>query len=137
MIVGIDLGTTHSLIGCYDGSAPRLFPNPLGELLTPSAVSVGEDGGILVGQAARDRLITHPQASVAGFKRWMGSNRGTRLGKREFRPEELSALVLRSLIADAEAALGEKVREAVISVPAYFGDAQRKATRAAGELAGI
>ncbi|MEG3048718.1 MAG: molecular chaperone HscC [Thermomonas sp.] len=137
MIVGIDLGTTHSLIGCFEGNAPRLFPNALGDLLTPSAISVGEDGGILVGQAARDRLITHPQASVAAFKRWMGSSRSTRLGKREFRPEELSALVLRSLIADAEAALGEKVREAVISVPAYFGDAQRKATRAAGELAGI
>ncbi len=137
MIVGIDLGTTHSLIGCYDGGAPRLFPNPLGELLTPSAVSIGEDGGILVGQAARDRLITHPNASVAAFKCWMGSNRTTRLGNRDFRPEELSALVLRSLVADAEAALGGKVREAVISVPAYFGDAQRKATRAAGELAGI
>ena len=137
MIVGIDLGTTHSLIGCFEGNAPRLFPNALGDLLTPSAISVGDDGGILVGQSARDRLITHPQASVAAFKRWMGSNRSTRLGKRDFRPEELSALVLRSLIADAEAALGEKVREAVISVPAYFGDAQRKATRAAGELAGI
>ena len=137
MIVGIDLGTTHSLIGCFEGNAPRLFTNALGDLLTPSAISVGDDGGILVGQSARDRLITHPQASVAGFKRWMGSNRGTRLGKRDFRPEELSALVLRSLVADAEAALGEKVREAVISVPAYFGDAQRKATRAAGELAGI
>lgn len=137
MIVGIDLGTTHSLIGIFDGDAARLIPNGLGDVLTPSVVSVGDDGGILVGQAARDRLITHPHASVAGFKRWMGSNRNTRLGKREFRPEELSALVLRSLIADAEAALGEKVHEAVISVPAYFGDAQRKATRAAGELAGI
>lgn len=136
MIVGIDLGTTHSLIGCFEGNAPRLFANALGEWLTPSVVSLGDDG-ILVGQGARDRLITHPTTSVASFKRWMGSNRGSRLGMREFRPEELSALVLRSLIADAEAALGEKVREAVISVPAYFGDAQRKATRAAGELAGI
>lgn len=137
MIVGIDLGTTHSLIGCFEGNAPRLFPNALGNLLTPSAVSVGDDGGILVGQSARDRLITHPGQSVAAFKRWMGSSRTTRLGTRDFRPEELSALVLRSLLADAEAALGEQVREAVISVPAYFGDAQRKATRAAGELAGI
>jgi len=137
MIVGIDLGTTHSLIGIFEANAPRLFPNAVGDVLTPSVVSLGEDGGILVGQGARDRLITHPQASVAAFKRWMGTGRNTRLGKREFRPEELSALVLRSLIADAEAALGGKVREAVISVPAYFGDAQRKATRAAGELAGI
>lgn len=137
MIVGIDLGTTNSLIGIYEGSAPKLFPNGLGDVLTPSVISVGDDGSILVGQAARDRLITHPHTSVAAFKRWMGSNRITVLGQHKFRPEELSALVLRSLVADAEALLGEKVHEAVISVPAYFGDAQRKATRAAGELAGI
>lgn len=136
MIVGIDLGTTHSLIGAYFEQGSRLFPNALGELLTPSVVSV-DDSGILVGQAARDRLVSHPQRSVAAFKRWMGSDRETVLGEHRFRPEELSAMVLRSLLADAEAALGEKVREAVISVPAYFSDAQRKATRAAGELAGI
>ena len=137
MIVGIDLGTTHSLIGCYSGTGPRLFRNVLREYLTPSVVSVDDQGHIIVGAAARDRLISHPQLSVASFKRWMGSSRETWLGDRSFRPEELSALVLRSLLADAESALGEKVSEAVISVPAYFSDAQRKATRAAGELAGI
>ncbi|MBO9663442.1 Hsp70 family protein [Dokdonella sp.] len=137
MIVGIDLGTTNSLIGAFIDGEPRLFPNALGELLTPSAVSVDERGDFILGQAARDRLATHPERSVATFKRWMGSARETRLGERGFRPEELSALLLRSLLADAEAALGEKVEEAVISVPAYFSDAQRKATRAAGELAGI
>ncbi len=136
MIVGIDLGTTHSLIGAYSDSGSRLFPNALGDVLTPSVVSV-DGGNVLVGQAARDRLISHPQHTVASFKRWMGSARETRLGDRGFRPEELSALVLRSLLADAEAALGEKVTEAVISVPAYFSDAQRKATRTAGELAGV
>lgn len=136
MIVGIDLGTTHSLIGAYSDSGSRLFPNALGDVLTPSVVSVDGDN-VLVGQAARDRLISHPQHTVASFKRWMGSARETRLGDRGFRPEELSALVLRSLLADAEAALGEKVTEAVISVPAYFSDAQRKATRTAGELAGV
>jgi molecular chaperone HscC len=136
MIVGIDLGTTHSLIGAYTGQGSKLFPNALGDLLTPSVVSV--DGTtVLVGQAARDRLISHPEHTVASFKRWMGSSRETRLGDRNFRPEELSALVLRSLLADAEAALGEKITEAVISVPAYFSDAQRKATRSAGELAGV
>ena len=136
MIVGIDLGTTHSLIGAYTEQGSKLFPNALGDLLTPSVVSV--DGGtVLVGQAARDRLISHPEHTVASFKRWMGSSRETRLGDRNFRPEELSALVLRSLLADAEAALGEKITEAVISVPAYFSDAQRKATRSAGELAGV
>jgi molecular chaperone HscC len=136
MIVGIDLGTTHSLIGAYGADGPTLFPNALGDLLTPSVVSVDGDK-VLVGQAARDRLISHPEHTVAAFKRWMGTARETRLGGRAFRPEELSALVLRSLLADAEAALGEKISEAVISVPAYFSDAQRKATRAAGELAGV
>ena len=136
MIVGIDLGTTHSLVGAYSESGSRLFPNALGDVLTPSVVSV--DGNtVLVGQAARERLISHPHHTVASFKRWMGTARETRLGDRSFRPEELSALVLRSLLADAEAALGEKIEEAVISVPAYFSDAQRKATRTAGELAGV
>jgi molecular chaperone HscC len=137
VIVGIDLGTTHSLIGCYLETGPQLFRNALGEYLTPSVVSVDDQGHIIVGEAARDRLISHPQLSVASFKRWMGSSRETRLGDRAFRPEELSALVLRSLLADAESATGEKITEAVISVPAYFSDAQRKATRAGGELAGI
>ena len=137
MIVGIDLGTTHSLIGYYGESGPQLFRNPLGEYLTPSVVSIDENGHVLIGQAARDRMVSHPQSTVASFKRWMGSSRETQLGERSFRPEELSALVLRGLLADAEAVLGEKVEEAVISVPAYFSDAQRKATRAAGELAGI
>lgn len=136
-IVGIDLGTTHSLVGCYGASGARLLPNALGNLLTPSVVSVGEDGSILVGQAASERLVSHPQQSVGVFKRWMGTDRTTRLGKHSFRPEELSALVLKSLLADAESALGEPVTEAVVSVPAYFSDAQRKATRIAGELAGI
>ncbi len=136
MIVGIDLGTTHSLIGAYGEHGSTLFPNALGDLLTPSVVSVDGDT-VLVGQAARDRLISHPEHTVAAFKRWMGSSRETRLGSRSFRPEELSALVLRALLADAEAALGEKITEAVISVPAYFSDAQRKATRSAGELAGV
>ncbi|MCD0277818.1 molecular chaperone HscC [Xanthomonas melonis] len=137
MIVGIDLGTTHSLIGVHDAEGGRLFSNPHGSLLTPSVISIADDGSLLVGQPARERLVTHPQHSVAAFKRWMGSSRETTLGGRSFRPEELSALILRSLIADAEAALGSKIEEAVISVPAYFSDAQRKATRVAGELAGI
>ena len=137
MIVGIDLGTTHSLIGYYGPDGPVLIPNALGELLTPSVISVDADETFMVGQPAVDRLITAPQRSVASFKRWMGTDRATRLGKHALRPEELSALVLRSLIADAENHFGSRVTEAVISVPAYFGDAQRKATRIAGELAGI
>lgn len=136
MIVGIDLGTTHSLIGIHAAEGPRLFTNAHGEVLTPSVVSL--DGKqVLVGQPAKDRLVSHPELTVATFKRWMGTDRETRLGGGVYRPEELSALVLRSLLADAEAALGQPVREAVISVPAYFSDTQRKATRTAGMLAGI
>ncbi|HXO42791.1 MAG TPA: molecular chaperone HscC [Thermoanaerobaculia bacterium] len=137
MIVGIDLGTTHSLIGRVVGGVSALIPNALGSVLTPSVVGVDDNGDILVGEVAKERLVTHPQATVASFKRWMGSDRVTSLGEHAFRPEELSALVLRSLVADAEAATGEQISEAVVSVPAYFSDAQRKATVAAGRLAGI
>jgi molecular chaperone HscC len=137
MIVGIDLGTTNSLVAVWQGEAARLIPNGLGEVLTPSCVSVDEDGSILVGRAARERLQTHPDRTAAAFKRHMGSDTRIRLGKRDFRAEELSALVLRALKEDAEADLGEPVSEAIITVPAYFSDAQRKATRAAGELAGL
>ena len=88
MIVGIDLGTTNSLIGCFQGNAPRLFPNALGDLLTPSAISVGDDGGILVGQSARDRLITHPQASVAAMARYgLTSEPAKRVSTRMFSGE--------------------------------------------------
>ncbi len=136
-IVGIDLGTTHSLISTFRDGEPKLIPNGLGDFLTPSVVSVDANGAILVGRAARDRLITHPECTVAQFKRAMGSRKTFRLRDKTFLPEELSALVLRALKEDAEAFLGEPVIEAVISVPAYFNDAQRKATKAAGQLAGL
>ncbi len=136
-IVGIDLGTTYSLVAVFRDGAPRLVENVLGARLTPSVVGLDDDGQVLVGQAAKERLITHPGLTAATFKRSMGTDRLTQLGTRSFRPEELSSFVLRSLKADAEAFLGETVEEAVISVPAYFGDAQRKATRAAGELADL
>ncbi len=137
MIVGIDLGTTNSLIAVWHNGEPRLIPNSLGEFLTPSCVSVDEDGTILIGKAARERLQTHPTSSAAVFKRHMGSNKLFTLGGRNFRAEELSALILRALKEDAEAALGQPITEAIITVPAYFSDAQRKATRAAGQLAGL
>jgi len=137
MIVGIDLGTTNSLVAAWVEGQARLIPNSLGEVLTPSCVSIDNDGSVLVGRAARERLQTHPERSVAAFKRFMGTDKQTRLVTRSFRPEELSALILRSLKADAEAFLGREVTEAIITVPAYFSDAQRKATRAAGQLAGL
>ncbi len=137
MLVGIDLGTTHSLIGQFTDAGPKLFANALGDFLTPSVVSVDATGTVYVGAAARECLSTDPTNTVAAFKRTMGTAREVILGGKRFRPEELSALVLKSLISDAELSTGEKVTEAVISVPAYFSDAQRKATRSAGELAGI
>lgn len=138
MVVGIDLGTTNSAIGTWRDGRAQLIPNRLGSVLTPSAVSVDDDGEFLVGLAARERQITHPTLSATSFKRFMGSNRSILLGARHtLRPEELSAMVLRSLKADAEEFLGELVTEAVITVPAYFNDKQRKATRRAGELAGF
>ncbi|WP_408328852.1 molecular chaperone HscC [Paraburkholderia nemoris] len=136
-IIGIDLGTTHSLAAVWRNNEAALIPNALGDLLTPSCVSIDDDGSILVGRPAHDRLHTHPERTAANFKRYMGTNRNVSLGVQTLRPEELSSLVLKSLKADAEAFLGETVSDAVIAVPAYFSDAQRKATRIAGELAGL
>lgn len=137
MIIGIDLGTTNSLVAVWNAETAQLVPNALGKLLTPSVVGLDDRGELIVGDVARERLQTHPQATTALFKRHMGSARETLLGERAYRPEELSALLLRSLKEDAERYLGEPVTEAVISVPAYFSDAQRKATRVAGQLAGL
>src|SRR6516225_3342893 len=137
MIIGIDLGTTNSLAAVWQDGQARLIENGLGEVLTPSCVSLDTDGSVLVGRAAKERLETHPERTAAVFKRYMGSDKTLRLGSRDFRPEELSALILKSLKADAEAALGVPVTEAIITVPAYFSDAQRKATRAAGQMAGL
>ncbi|POQ02033.1 molecular chaperone HscC [Pseudomonas syringae] len=137
MIVGIDLGTTNSLVAVWRDGSSELVTNALGETLTPSVVGLDDDGQILVGKAARERLQTHPEKTTALFKRYMGSAQKIRLGSATYRPEELSSLVLKSLKADVERAFGEPVTEAVISVPAYFSDAQRKATRIAGELAGL
>jgi molecular chaperone HscC len=136
-MIGIDLGTTNSAIAVWHDGRPRLIPNSLGQVLTPSAVSIDDDGQLLVGMAARERQVTHPRMTATAFKRYMGTNRATRLGDREFLPEELSALVLRSLKSDAERDLGVPVTSAIITVPAYFNDKQRKATRRAGELAGL
>lgn len=137
MILGIDLGTTNSLAAVWQDGRAVMIPNALGQTLTPSVVGLDDQGEVLVGQAARERLLTHPQLTASVFKRYMGSNRTERLGTQSFRAEELSALVLKSLKADAERFLGQPVEEAVITVPAYFSDAQRKATKIAGQLAGL
>lgn len=136
MIVGIDLGTTNSLVAYYTKDGPKMIPNRLGKNLTPSIVSVDGDE-IYVGETARERMLLYPDTAANVFKRTMGSDKKYRLGERFFTSEELSSFVLRSLKEDAEVYLGEPVTEAVISVPAYFNDARRKATKRAGELAGL
>lgn len=137
MIVGIDLGTTNSLIAYFDKDEAKVIPNKLGEMLTPSVVSVDEEGVVYVGKTARERGMTNPSQTASVFKRSMGTGKKFMLGEREFTAEELSSLVIKSLKEDAEVFFGHEVTEAVISVPAYFNDAQRKATKKAGEMAGF
>jgi molecular chaperone HscC len=136
-LCGIDLGTTNSLIAYFGDGGPKLVSNAHGEALTPSVVGLDEDGTVLVGKPALERLLTHPDKTVASFKRFMGTSREHQLGSKRYRPEELSALVLRCLKEDAEAQLGVRIADAIISVPAYFNDHQRKATLDAGRLAGL
>ena len=135
--IGIDLGTTYSLVGVLREGRAEILPNALGERQTPSAVGIDDDGTILVGAPAKARALTHPERTFRNFKRDMGTDREFRCGSHRFRPEELSALVLRQLMRDAEAALGAPVDEAVVTVPAYFGELQRRATRDACEIAGL
>ena len=137
MIIGIDLGTTNSLVAYYGEEGAKIIPNRLGKPLTPSVVSVDENSRISVGETAKEYGLLHPERMAQVFKRSMGSGKKYKLGEREFGAEELSAFVLRSLKEDAESYLGQPVTEAVISVPAYFDDKRRKATRRAGQLAGL
>jgi len=137
MILGIDLGTTNSLAAVFRNGKITVIPNRLGSVLTPSVVSVDPEGTVYVGETAAERKSTDPANTVSVFKRAMGTERLYELQGKKYKAEDLSALVLRSLKEDAEAFLGETVDEAVISVPAYFNDRQRKATKKAGELAGF
>lgn len=137
MIVGIDLGTTNSLIAYFTEDGPKIIPNRLGKHLTPSVVSVDEEGNVYVGETAKERMSLYPNSVAETFKRSMGTDREYILSGRHYKPEELSSFVLRALKEDAEHYLGEEVKEAVISVPAYFDDKRRKATKRAGELAGL
>lgn len=136
-IIGIDLGTTNSACAIWEEGEIKLIPNRLGESLTPSVVGVDGNGEVVVGRTAKERLIRDSKANVAVFKRLMGTDHKIKLNRKEFSAVELSSLVLKSLKEDAESYLGEEVTEAVISVPAYFNDNQRHATKLAGELAGL
>lgn len=137
MIVGIDLGTTNSLVAYFTEDGPKIIPNRFGKNLTPSVVSVDEEGVVYVGETAKERMTLYPDTVVKAFKRSMGTDREYVLSGKKFKPEDLSSFVLRVLKEDAEKYLGEEVTEAVISVPAYFDDKRRKATKRAGELAGL
>lgn len=136
-ILGIDLGTTNSACAIWRDGKAELIPNRLGEWLTPSAIFLDADDKLIVGQTARERSVTDPTHTASVFKRYMGTNRKIKLGKKNFSATELSAMVLKSLKDDAEQYLGETITQAVISVPAYFNDTQRKATVLAGELADL
>jgi molecular chaperone HscC len=137
MLVGIDLGTTNSAVALWQDGAPQLVPNALGKELTPSAVSLAKGGQAWVGEAALDRMATHPADTVTSFKRMIGTASTVTLAGTTLTPEDLSAMVLRSLSDDVEAATGTRPTEAVITVPAYFNERQRRATRRAGEIAGL
>lgn len=135
--IGIDLGTTNSLVAYWSEKGSEIIPNSLGSNLTPSVVSVDNNGEVYIGQIAKERLITHPHLTASIFKRYMGTEKLYHLGKLTFSPEELSGLIIKSLKSDAEAFLNQPVTEAIISVPAYFNDSQRKATKKAAELVGL
>lgn len=137
MIIGIDLGTTNCAVAIWRDGEAELIPNALGDILTPSAVSIDKTGQSWVGRAALDRMATHPEETATSFKRRMGTEATTKLGKTKLSAPDLSAIMLRSLIDDVEAATGERPSEAVITVPAYFSERQRRDTRRAGEIAGL
>lgn len=136
-LVGIDLGTTNSLITVWRNGNVEILKNNMGHDMTPSVVSLEDDGSVLVGEIAKQRRVSHPLFTAAEFKRNMGTDYRYLLGEKKYSPEELSAFLLKKMLGEAEERLGEEVTEAVISVPAYFDDNQREATRRAAMFAGI
>lgn len=137
MIIGIDLGTTNSLAAYYENGEAKIIPNRLGEHLTPSVVSMDESQTLYIGKTAKERKIKYSDNTIEVFKRSMGTDREFHLQGKKYRAEEIASFILRALKEDAEVYLQRPVEEAVISVPAYFNDQQRKATKKAGELAGL
>ena len=136
-IIGIDLGTTNSCVAVFEGGEPIVITNPEGARTTPSVVAFTKTGERLVGQVAKRQAVTNPDKTVISIKRDMGTDRKVSIDDKQYTPQEISAMVLQKLKADAEAYLGTKVTEAVITVPAYFTDAQRQATKDAGKIAGL
>ena len=136
-VIGIDLGTTNSCVAVIEGGEPVVIPNAEGARTTPSVVAFGKTGERLVGQVAKRQAITNPDRTVSSIKRQMGSDYKVNIDDKKYTPQEISAMILQKLKTDAESYLGEKVTEAVITVPAYFTDSQRQATKDAGKIAGL
>ncbi len=136
-IIGIDLGTTNSCVAVFEGGEPVVIPNPEGARTTPSVVAFSKDGERMVGQVAKRQSITNPDRTVMSIKREMGSSYKVAIDDKNYTPQEISAMILQKLKSDAEAYLGCPVNQAVITVPAYFSDAQRQATKDAGKIAGL
>ena len=136
-IIGIDLGTTNSCVSVIEGGEPVVIPNAEGARTTPSVVAISKTGERMVGQVAKRQAITNPDRTVISIKREMGTNYKVTIDGKSYTPQEISAMILQKLKTDAESYLGDKVTEAVITVPAYFTDAQRQATKDAGKIAGL
>uniref|UniRef100_UPI0025D370FF molecular chaperone DnaK n=1 Tax=uncultured Intestinimonas sp. TaxID=1689265 RepID=UPI0025D370FF len=136
-IIGIDLGTTNSCVAVMEGGEPVVIPNAEGNRTTPSVVAFSKDGERMVGQVAKRQAITNPDRTIMSIKRKMGTSEKVTIDGKAYTPQEISAMILQKLKADAEAYLGQSVTEAVITVPAYFNDAQRQATKDAGRIAGL
>lgn len=136
-VIGIDLGTTNSCVSVMEGGEPVVIPNPEGSRTTPSVVAFSKTGERLVGQVAKRQAITNPDRTIISIKRDMGTDRKVKIDDSQYTPQEISAMILQKLKADAEAFLGEKITQAVITVPAYFSDSQRQATKDAGKIAGL
>ncbi|GIP39582.1 molecular chaperone DnaK [Paenibacillus sp. J31TS4] len=136
-VIGIDLGTTNSCVAVMEGGEPVVIPNPEGSRTTPSVVGFKKDGERIVGESAKRQAITNPDRTVASIKRYMGTDHKETIGDKQYSAPEISAMILQKLKADAEAYLGSTVTQAVITVPAYFNDSQRQATKDAGKIAGL
>ena len=136
-IIGIDLGTTNSCMAVMEGGKATVIANAEGVRTTPSVVGFAKNGERLVGEAAKRQAVTNPEKTISSIKRHMGSDYKVDIDGKKYTPQEISAMILQKLKTDAEAYLGEKVTEAVITVPAYFNDAQRQATKDAGKIAGL
>ena len=136
-VIGIDLGTTFSCVAIMEGGKPVVIPNAEGARTTPSVVAFKPNKEVIVGQIARRQAITNPTRTIMSIKRQMGTDFKVNIDNKDYTPQEISALILQKLKADAEAYVGEKITEAVITVPAYFNDSQRQATKDAGRIAGL